>query len=153
VHTAHDAIEHGVPEDSIVLVDSGEADWKCLTTAENLVAAGHRVRVVTPVTAGAELDPFSRIPLMRRLRRAGVEFSESATLTAIEPGRVSVRDSWTGETEWLDADGVVLAWFGVASDGLAGELEELDVHLVGDALAPRRAIDAIWDGFRVGREL
>ena len=26
------------------------------------------------------------------------------------------------------------------------------VRLVGDALAPRRAIDAIWDGFRVGVE-
>jgi 2,4-dienoyl-CoA reductase (NADPH2) len=112
------------------------------------------VRVVTPVTAGAELDPFSRIPLMRRLRRAGVEFRESATLTAIEPGRVSVRDNWTGDEEWLAADGVVLAWFGVAEDGLAGELEDdFEVHLAGDSLAPRRAIDAIWDGFRIGRAL
>ena len=26
----------------------------------------------------------------------------------------------------------------------------IDVHAVGDCLAPRRAIDAIWDGFRIG---
>jgi 2,4-dienoyl-CoA reductase-like NADH-dependent reductase (Old Yellow Enzyme family)/thioredoxin reductase len=154
VHTAHEAIERGVTGETVVLVDSGEADWKCLTTAESLAAAGHRVRVVTPVTAGAELDPFSRIPLMRRLRRAGVEFRESVALTAIEPGRVSVRDNWTGEEEWLDADCVVVAWYGVARDDLARELDgDLEVHAVGDCLAPRRAIDAIWDGFRVGLAL
>ena len=155
VHSAHEAIASGVAGETVAVVDSGEADWKCLTTAEKLVADGHRVKVITPVTAGAELDPFSRIPLMRRLRRAGVELHESKTLTAIEPGRVSVRDGWTGESDWLDADAVVVAWYGIARDGLAGELGDagFDVRLAGDALAPRRAIDAIWDGFRVGVEL
>jgi 2,4-dienoyl-CoA reductase-like NADH-dependent reductase (Old Yellow Enzyme family)/thioredoxin reductase len=156
VHTAHDAILRGVEGHKVVVVDSGEADWRCLTTAERLAADGHAVRIVSPVPVGAELDHFSRIPLIRRLRRAGVAFSESTTLCSIEPGSVTVRDSWTGEEELLAADAVVVAWFGVARDGLAHALEDddgHDVHLVGDCLAPRRAIDAIWDGFRVGRAL
>jgi 2,4-dienoyl-CoA reductase (NADPH2) len=48
---------------------------------------------------------------------------------------------------------VVLSWYGVAEDALVQALRDidgLDVHSVGDCLAPRRAIDAIWDGFRIG---
>jgi 2,4-dienoyl-CoA reductase-like NADH-dependent reductase (Old Yellow Enzyme family)/thioredoxin reductase len=156
VHTAHAAILHGVEGDEVTVVDSGEADWKCLTTAECLVAAGHRVRIATPVTVGAELDHFSRIPLVRRLRRAGVVFHESSALVAIEPGLVRVRETWTGDEHELPADAVVAAWYGVASDGLFHELDadgDVDVYAVGDCLAPRRAIDAIWDGFRIGREI
>lgn len=39
--------------------------------------------------------------------------------------------------------------------GLARELEDdaFDVAVIGDALAPRLAIHAIWDGFRVGLTL
>ena len=53
-------------------------------------------------------------------------------------------------------DAVVVSWFGVASTDLLDDLramERLDVRAVGDCLAPRRAIDAIWDGFRVGFEI
>jgi 2,4-dienoyl-CoA reductase (NADPH2) len=41
----------------------------------------------------------------------------------------------------------------VADDALVQGLRDIDgleVHAVGDCLAPRRAIDAIWDGFRIG---
>jgi hypothetical protein len=52
-------------------------------------------------------------------------------------------------------DAVVASWFGSANDELRGPLQAngFEVRLVGDCLAPRRAIDAVWDGFRVGREL
>jgi NADPH-dependent 2,4-dienoyl-CoA reductase/sulfur reductase-like enzyme len=156
VHTAHDAILAGVAGDRVVLVDSGEADWKCLTTAERLAADGHTVTLVTPVPVGAEIDAFSRPPLLRRLRRAGVSFLEYHTVTGIDPDSVTVREAFTGELRRLGADAVVFAWYGAAKDGLFRQLSEdadADVRCVGDSLAPRRAIDAIWDGFRVGREL
>jgi hypothetical protein len=153
VVSVHDAIARGVAGPRVVLVDSGESDWKCLTTAEALAAAGHAVSVVSPVPLGTEMDTFSKPPMMRRLHAAKVQGIEYHSVTAIEPGRVQVRENLGGDLRWIDADSVVLSWYGVADDALARALrarEGLDVHVIGDCLAPRRAIDAIWDGFRVG---
>ena len=113
--------------------------------------------MATPVGIGVEMDAFSKPPMLRRLRSAGVDWIEGHTVTAIESDRVEVREGLTGETRWLDGiDAVVTAWYGEARTGLLDELRDLpdlEVHGVGDCLAPRRAIDAIWDGFRVGLSL
>lgn len=160
VITVHDAIARlpvDPPTGNVVVIDSGEADWKCLTTAEGLAAGGAAVTIVTPVPIGAEMDAFSKPPMLRRLRAAGVEFVEYHSVTGIEPSRVRVREAFTGAERWLDdIDWVVTAWYGDADDGLLSELRadpDLEVHGIGDCLAPRRAIDAIWDGFRVAVEL
>ena len=153
VCTVHDAIAHGVRGPKVVVLDSGESDWKCLTTAEALAAAGHAVTIVSPVPIGTELDSFSKPPMMRRLRAANVQSIEFHSVALIEPGRLQLRENLTGDTRWLDADAVVLSWYGVAEDALVQSLRDIDgveVHAVGDCLAPRRAIDAIWDGFRIG---
>ena len=156
VFTAHDAIQSGTPGDRVIVIDSGEADWKCLTTAESLAERGHHVTIVTPVGIGAEMDVFSKPPILRRLRAADVEFIEYHTVVAIEPARALIREGLTGTERWIEGDSIVTAWFGVASDGLLAELRldhKIEAHAVGDCLAPRRAIDAIWDGFRVGVEI
>jgi 2,4-dienoyl-CoA reductase-like NADH-dependent reductase (Old Yellow Enzyme family)/thioredoxin reductase len=157
VISAHDAITtSALRGDRAVVVDSGEADWKCLTTAENLLARGAKVALVTPVTAGAEIDAFSRPPLMRRLMKAGLVLFENRRLVSIGPDSVTVRSVWTDDEETIeDVTDVVTAWYGVAVDGLVEPLRTAghEVLVVGDALAPRRAIDAIWDGFRVAVDL
>jgi 2,4-dienoyl-CoA reductase-like NADH-dependent reductase (Old Yellow Enzyme family)/thioredoxin reductase len=153
VCTVHDAIAHGVRGPKVVVLDSGESDWKCLTTAEALAAAGHAVTIVSPVPIGTELDSFSKPPMLRRLRAANVQSIEFHSVALIEPGRLQLRENLTGNTRWIDADAVVLSWYGVAEDALVQSLRDIDgleVHAVGDCLAPRRAIDAIWDGFRIG---
>ena len=156
VYSVHDAIEGRVKGKQVVVVDSGESDWKCLTTAEGLAAAGHAVSIVSPVPIGTEMDTFSKPPMMRRLRAAGIQFIEYHMASAVEPGRLQVREGLTGITRWVDADAVVMSWYGVAENALANQLravEGLEVHVAGDCLAPRRAIDAIWDGFRIGVSL
>ena len=156
VITAHQAITGEVGGERVVVIDSGEADWKCLTTAENLAAAGKQVVIVTPVPIGAEMDAFSKPPMLRRLRAGGVTWIEYHTVTTIEAGRVEIREGLTGETRWLPCDTVVTAWYGVADDSLLQTLRSTMGTAavgVGDCVAPRRAIDAIWDGFRIGVEL
>jgi len=53
----------------------------------------------------------------------------------------------------LDIQAVVAAYGGQAADALYHAAREQcsEVHLVGDALAPRRLMDAILDGARLGR--
>ena len=75
---------------------------------------------------------------------------------AIEPGVVRLRDNHTAGEYDVEADAVVFSWFGVANDGLFHELDAfpgLEVRAIGDCLAPRRAIEAIWDGFQFGRTI
>lgn len=154
--TAHHAIRHGVEGHRIIVVDSGEADWKVATTAERLASDGHEVVLVTPVSVGAEMDAFSRPGMLRRLRQLGVEFVERHILCSVEPGRAYIQETLTGTVSSLEADQVVVAWYGVADDALHTALQlgpAPELHLVGDALAPRRAIDAIWDGHRIAHLL
>ncbi len=157
VQTIQEALADGVPGRRVALIDCGESDWKALTVAERLVADGHEVTLVSPVPVGSEVDQFSRPPLLRRLRRAGVRFVEHTALAEVTPDEVTVRDVWTDETWSLDeVDAIVTSWFGAADDALLRELDargDLEVHGVGDCQAPRRAIDAIRDGFRVARTL
>jgi 2,4-dienoyl-CoA reductase-like NADH-dependent reductase (Old Yellow Enzyme family) len=150
------AILKGVSGRRVLVVDGGEADWKAATTAEHLAAAGHEVIYLSPLAVAAEIDSFSRMPLQRRVGKAASLVLTRHSVVAIEPDRVTIRDNWSGREEILDGvESVVLSWYGVADDSLARDLEGSapDVHLVGDALAPRRAIDAIWDGFRIGMAL
>lgn len=179
---AQAAIIEGVAGPRVVLVDAGEAGWKVCTTAESLAAAGHEVTLVTPGNVATSMDAFSRPPMLRRLRAAGVRFCEFHSLAAVHPDAddlaVEVTESLTGASQVIPADSVVGAAYGVANDDLYRELEVLtarggngddvpavgpsatgtgrpdfELHAIGDCLAPRGAIDAIWDAFRVTRDL
>ena len=59
-----------------------------------------------------------------------------------------IREGFTSDERWLDdVHAVVTAWYGIADDALLSALRAdpaLDVHGVGDCLAPRRAIAAAW---------
>jgi thioredoxin reductase len=150
------AIHDGIDGNHVVIADCGEADWKSLTTAECLATRGHRVTVISPTPAAAEIDAFSKPTLLRRLAAANVQILEHCSLVAIGEDEVTYRHGWSGRNAQVTAvDAVVASWFGSANDELRGPLQAngFEVRLVGDCLAPRRAIDAVWDGFRVGREL
>jgi len=55
----------------------------------------------------------------------------------------------------LEADALVLATANVAETALAEDLVDsgLELHTIGDALAPRRAHTAIYEGRKVGLSL
>ena len=85
---------------------------------------------------------------------AGVEFMPNSSVAEILERRLRLENHLSRRESWIeDVDAVVTAWHGVADDGLFHELarsNSYEVHAVGDCLAPRSAIAAIWDGFRVG---
>jgi hypothetical protein len=82
----------------------------------------------------------------------GVHFSTDLELVAIEGDSVLLRDIHTSEPEARRGiDTVVLALGAEAQDGLFHALaprraQGLSLHLIGDALAPRRADAAIREG-------
>jgi len=55
----------------------------------------------------------------------------------------------------MEADTVVLSFWRKAETRLHDELQGKvkEIHLIGDALSPRRLIDAFYEGYKVAAEI
>ncbi|WP_417718904.1 FAD-dependent oxidoreductase [Salipiger sp.] len=126
-------------------------------TAEYLARRGAIVEFVTqlgqPSPDLASSRDWGKVHGM--LRRLGVRFHVDRELTGITPDTVTLRDLYTGDTETLQGIGmVVMVQGGTANDALFHELDgQMDLHLVGDAMAPRRVNDAIKEGELAARRI
>ena len=94
----------------------------------------------------------------KMLRSLGVSFVPDVELVGIADGKATLRDAYTGETTEHSAEAVVMMVGAEAADEVFHTLEParstgLDVHLIGDAMAPRRVNDAIREGEIAGRAI
>ncbi len=75
---------------------------------------------------------------------------------AVEGRTLLLEDLSTGDIDRLeDVDAIVAAAGGVADDHLYTELRGrvADLRMVGDCVAPRTALEAIYEGHAAGRAL
>lgn len=107
----------------------------------------------TEFAAGAE--DGTRLELLHRLLTKGVTVRSGYKLSRVEHGSAVITQTFTGSQTLLADVTVVLACGQRADDHLAAELRGrvAEVHLIGDALAPRRIGHATLDGARVGTAL
>jgi 2,4-dienoyl-CoA reductase (NADPH2) len=103
--------------------------------------------------AGQDIGLTTRWTILGELKRLGVVIRTGARVTGITSEGVEA-DTETG-SELVPCDTVVIATGSSPDDRLAGELEPLvpEIHVIGDAKAPRNALDAIQEGFEVGRKI
>ena len=156
VLTAWEAIEVGERVGPSVVIFEDDPHVQATTVAEILADRGHRVTIVTRnQQVGLSIGAVSLEFLYGRLHRAGIELVDCTWVDAIEPGRVRCSNVYSGVALELAAETVVLCTGNAVRDELYGELAGIgiELHRVGDCLAPRRLDDAIWDGFHVGRGL
>jgi 2,4-dienoyl-CoA reductase-like NADH-dependent reductase (Old Yellow Enzyme family)/thioredoxin reductase len=139
----------------LLLDDTG--NWRGVGTAWHLAEQGHEVTIVTPDPAiGREIARTSAdLPARQRLRKLGARFVTESAVAEWHGDGATILDFLTGETERLPFDALVLATTNVAEDSLARALEDsgLEVHTVGDCLAPRHAPAATYEGRKLGLEL
>ena len=125
-----------------------------LEAADFLSARGNKVVLVEmEEEVGAKLDPLPRTMLLKRLKEQGVEIHPKTTLTHFSEGHAL---AMKGEEEIrIAADTVVLAVGFQPNRELAESLEGtgLELHVIGDALEPRGAGEAIWEGFEIAARL
>lgn len=95
----------------------------------------------------------NRWVLYHDLLRYGVELRTSSRVTAIEDDGVVVETD--NRAEKIKADAVVLAVGARAENDLFYQLEGAapEMYLIGDAREPRKAMEAIHEGFRVGNTI
>jgi 2,4-dienoyl-CoA reductase-like NADH-dependent reductase (Old Yellow Enzyme family) len=157
VFAIHDVLDGTAePSGRIVLLDDLD-DWRGLGTALHLAEHGHDVTVVTaaPVVAGGLFHSAADGPLRKRYALAGGRSITSASVAGWQDGAALVVSSPSGEVTRIEADALVIAETPVAETGLATALTERGIafHLIGDAVAPRRASLAFFEGRELARRL
>ena len=129
-----------------------------LGLAEILASSGAEVEIVTPRAMVGE-DVMRTLDLsyvMPRLEEAGVLCSAHTNVEKIEGSTVHVRSVWGGQPRVIEGvDTVVISMLRSPNDALYRALEGrvAALHRVGDALAPRRPIQSMYEGEELGRAL
>lgn len=124
-----------------------------LETAAYLAAQGNAVTVLKRYeTIGRSIEPLYRDNLLRELQEHGVEIVTRVEVEAIRADGVLVQDE-TGGERVVPADRVVLARGAKPSNDLAQELQDLNPIVVGDAVQPRKIVNAIAEGFLAAQSI
>lgn len=142
--------------DAIAVYDT-IGEWSSLSAIEHWAEEGKRVTVFSPVPAFSwRTTIYSTYANSVRLKEHGVKIALMRRIVGFGNAGLDVEDTSTGERESLQGfDSVVAIQYNASRDGLHGALRELGipVRLVGDALAPRTALEAVFEGHELAMQL
>ena len=132
-------------------------EFASLGAIEHLANRGLQVTVFTPVAGFAwRTTIYSSLAARKRLRDLKVRIAPLRAVKGFAGGELAVEDTSTGEVERLKGfDSLVVAQYNAADDGLFAPLRAagLPVKAVGDCVAPRTALEAVFEGHSAARAL
>lgn len=137
-----------------VVVYDWMGDWGGSGIAEKLAAEGASVRLaVNHHCASAAIQTYVRFEQIARLHKLGVEVHPWLRLYGGD-GRTAyfIHTPSREAVVMEDVDTIVLNTPNLQEDHLVAVLEELGIpfHLAGDALSPRTAEEAVYEGMQAG---
>ena len=137
----------------VALLDT-TGEWSSLSFAEHLGLQSKRVTIFVPVGGFAwRTTIYSSLANRKRLRELGVKIALLRAARDWDGSVLTVEDLSTGELERHDGfDAVIVATYNVAEDALHHALEGAGVAVrsIGDCLAPRTALEAVYEGHELG---
>ena len=136
----------------VILVDEDGHNWGA-AAAEFLAMSGCAVTVVTPFfEVFREISSVSRGHVLAVLDRHRVRIVANTRLVQVQAGAAVLKNKFSGREETAKA--AAIYWVGSmqARDELAKALRlpRAGIHVIGDAAAPRRLLDAVAEGHRAG---
>jgi 2,4-dienoyl-CoA reductase-like NADH-dependent reductase (Old Yellow Enzyme family)/thioredoxin reductase len=141
---------------SVVVID-WRADWIGIGIAEHLAQQGRSVRLaVSGIAAGETLPLYVRDHSAANLHKLGVKVLPYMRLYGSDGDSVYLQHVSGGDAVIIDkVDALVLCTGHAPVDDLSDAIEDLDidVHVIGDAAAPRTAEEAVYEGLSVAVEL
>ncbi len=145
------------PAGSRVLVVDDLNDWRGAGTATLLAEEGYHVVLATaaPLVAGGLAMADADGPLRSRYARASGESLTSTVVLDWNGGRAQLQSTLTGKEWERQFDALVVASLPVPLRELHDELEgaPIEMHSIGDCVAARHAVMAIYEGRRLAMEL
>ena len=139
---------------SSVVIADWRSDWIGMGLAEKLARDGCRVRLCVNAVMAGELVPwYVRDHQVGELHKLGVEIITYARLFGADDKTVYMQHTSNGEAIVLDeTDTLILAEGHVSDTTLEDELIDWpgELHVIGDAAAPRTAEEAVLEGLKVG---
>jgi 2,4-dienoyl-CoA reductase-like NADH-dependent reductase (Old Yellow Enzyme family) len=140
-----------------VLIADWRADWIGLGVAEKLARDGCSVTLcVEGLFAGETIHGYVRDTLVANLHRLGVRIVPYARLYGSDGSTIYMEHCASGEPlVFEDIDTMVLSQGHDRVADLETELEGFggELHVIGDALTPRTAEEAVLEGLKVGRAI
>ncbi len=132
--------------------------------AEKLAKAGRKVYLITPASEVSTWTQYTleQDRIQTRLLELGVKIIQQRRLAQVESGQIAIACIYTGQTEYIDCQSIVLItertperqlFDELMSRKNTGELAQIkSIKLIGDALAPGTIAAAVYGGHRCARE-
>lgn len=141
----------------VVIIDL-QGEHESVSVADYLLEHGRQVEIVTPFYTVAQFIEGTQQPFSKeRLSSRGARFTPYATVTAIGKDSLEVKHTERASEHWTISgiDTVVIVGGYRANDSLRYSLAGVapELHFCGDCSAPRRVLQAVADGYRVGAML
>jgi 2,4-dienoyl-CoA reductase-like NADH-dependent reductase (Old Yellow Enzyme family)/thioredoxin reductase len=140
--------------ENVVIVDA-IGHIEAIGVGHYLAERGRTVTVVTPLHSPLLLDAETMQKALPRAVRAGVRWLPNTAVVAIGDHEVTVANVLSYAVESIPVDHVVIRTHGVANDALYRDLQGdvAEIVRIGDAVVPRLADRAIYDGHLAARAL
>lgn len=159
VHSVEDVMSNNARLGAHVIVLDDTGDWRGLGTAMDIASRGHKVSVVTGWAVagqflGRTLGDFDSRAIVKA---SGGALITETVITGWTGTSARLRSLLDGSESELAADTLVLATTNMSDTWFADDLSEaapdLPRHVIGDALAPRLAVAAIYEGRKLGQTI
>ena len=140
-----------------VVIADWRADWIGPGLAELLSAEGSTVRLaVNAPLAGETIPYYVRDTMVGNLHRLGVEMIPYARLYGTQDDTVFMQHTASQEPIILEGvDTLILSLGHQPQDALRAEISArgIEIHQIGDAMTPRTAEEAVYEGMIAGRNV
>lgn len=157
VHDIRDVLTGAAVPGRRVLVLAQDDHVPPLSVADYLAERGHQVTMVYATLGPAPLlGRYIVGGILGRLSEQDVQMRFMEQVVRIDAGSVRTRNVYSGKEETIEGiDSVVLACAGVSDSGLYDQLKHRlpQVHILGDAYAPRRLVFATRQAFALAETI
>jgi pyruvate/2-oxoglutarate dehydrogenase complex dihydrolipoamide dehydrogenase (E3) component len=161
VVTAEDVLEGKATTGQRVVIADCQTYMKGLITAEVLADQGKEVTVIMPMpmrllrNAPYDMDGPTMGIQMLNLALRKVKLVSGFELKKARPGNVVLKNILTEEEQELEADTLVTAYWRKANDRLYKDLKVKvkELYKIGDCVASRRLIHAIYEAYKVAMDI
>jgi 2,4-dienoyl-CoA reductase-like NADH-dependent reductase (Old Yellow Enzyme family) len=149
VAAVDDVLDGSVVPSGRVLVVDDLGDWRGIGTAMFLQERGCAVTIATSaaVVGGGLFHSAADVPARKRFATGGGTMLPHTVVDGWTGTSAALRSTLTGAVAHGDFDWLVIAETALANDAIAVELRTGEVahSVIGDAVAPRRAVFAIYE--------